>query len=103
MKEKQKKLSLRDLFHILGSKHQVSLLGVGMIGECLGNLIDKRDVPLEYAETIKKAISDLQIIKKANKESDTLLNEIKDTVYKKLNPDKITVSESRDVEFKEKN
>lgn len=91
MNKKQKKLSLRDLIHLLGSKHQVFLLGSGMIQECLKNILDKQGVPLECKETIEKAICDLNTIGKTSKEADVLLNKIKDIVYKKVNPDKIKV------------
>lgn len=91
MNKKQKNLSLRDLIHILGSKHQVFLLGSGMIQECLKNVLDKQGVPLECKETIERAICDLNRIGKTSKEADALLNKIKEIVYKKLNPDKIKV------------
>lgn len=91
MNKRQKKLTLRDLIHILGSKHQVFLLGSGMIQECLKNILDRQDVPLESKEVIKKAICDLDRIGKTSKEADALLNKIKDIVYKKLDPDKIKV------------
>jgi len=91
MNKKQKRLTLRDLIHILGSKHQVFLLGSGMIQECLKNILAKQGVPLKCKETIEKAISDLDRIGKTSKEADALLNKIKDIVYRKLNPDKIKV------------
>ena len=91
MNKKQSKLSLRDLIHILGSKHQVFLLGSGLIQECLKNVLDRQDVPLECKETIEKTLCDLNMIAKTSKEADKLLNKIKGIVYRKLNPDKIKV------------
>lgn len=92
MKEKQKKLSLRDLIHMLGSKHQTFLLGAGMIRENLRELIEGQTKTLECKKTIKNVISHLERITKISKEADTLLEEVKAVVYKRLDPDKIIVS-----------
>lgn len=91
MNKKHKKLSLRDLMHILGSKHQVFLLGSGTIQECLKSVLDKQGILLDCKETIEKAISDLNRIAKTSREADALFNKIKEMVYKKLDPDKIKV------------
>jgi hypothetical protein len=84
-----KKLSLRDLFHILGSKHYVGLLGSGVIKEHLQNLLDNQEIPLEYRHQLQKAIRDLERIENASREADKLLDKIKEMVYEKLNPDEL--------------
>jgi hypothetical protein len=85
----QKKLSLRDLFHILGSKHFVCLLGSGMIRANLEGLLLNQEIPSESKDVIKKAMGDLDRIENASREADKLLDKIKKMVYDRLNPDEI--------------
>ena len=87
----QKELSLRDVFHNLGNKHYVALLGAGVTTEGLESILNREGLPLECKEAIKKAIAGLGRIEKACKEADILLNEIKRIMYEKVNPDEIKV------------
>lgn len=86
-----KQLSLRNLFHDLGNKHQVALLGAGIIAETLGDILKSPGLSLEDKETLKKTIEGLSRIEKASLEADILMDEIKRLVYERLNPDEIKV------------
>jgi len=87
----QKKLSLRDIFHNLGNKHYVALLGAGVTNERLEDILNREGLPLECKDAIKKAMAGIERIERASKEADILLNEIKRIVYEKVNPDEIKV------------
>ena len=89
--EGQKKISLRDLFHNLGNKHYIVLLGSGVTREGLESVLNRQGLPLECQEIIKKAVKGLDRIEKASQEADILLNEIKKMVYARVNPDEINI------------
>ena len=93
----QKELSLRDLFHNLGNKHYVALLGAGVTNEVLESILNREGLPFECKEAVKKAMGGLDRIERASKEADILLDEIKRIVYAKVNPDEIKV-DAADVE-----
>ncbi len=84
-----KQVSLRGLFHDLGNKHQVAMLGAGMTVESLSDLLKSPGLSLEDKETLKKTIEALGRIEKAGQEADILMDEIKRLVYEKVNPDEI--------------
>jgi len=86
-----KQLTLRDLFHDLGNKHQVAMLGAGMTAESLSDLLKSPGLSLEDKETLKKTIEGLSRIEKSSQEADILMDEIKRLVYEKVNPDEIKV------------
>ena len=84
-----KQLTLRDLFHMLGNKHYIALLGSGVIKESLENILNNPTIPEECKEPLKKAIAGLGRIEKASEEADVLLDTSKKAVYEKLNADQI--------------
>lgn len=101
-----KTITLRELFHDLGNKHQVALLGAGITAESLGDMLKSQGLSLEDKETLKKTIDGLSRIEKAIQEADILMDEIKRLVYERLNPDEIKVEkidfESRLLESQDK-
>lgn len=86
-----RQLTLRNLFHDLGNKHQVALLGAGITAETLGDMLKSPGLSLEDKESLKKTIEGLSRIEKASLEADVLMDEIKGLVYERLNPDEIKV------------
>lgn len=86
-----KQLNLRDLFHDLGNKHQVALLGAGITAESLEDMLKSPGLSSEDKETLKKIIEGLSRIEKASQEADILMDEIKRLVYERVNPDEIKV------------
>lgn len=101
-----KTITLRELFHDLGNKHQVALLGAGITAENLGDMLKSQGLSLEDKETLKKTIDGLSRIEKASQEADILMDEIKRLVYERLNSDEIKVEkidfESRLLESQDK-
>ena len=90
----RKTISLRELYHDLGNKQYVCLLGSGVLGDALGRMLERQDIPLECKEEIKKAVAGLKKIEKASEQANVLLNEVKSIVYGKVNPDEITTDAS---------
>ena len=52
----QKKLSLRDIFHNLGNKHYVALLGAGVTNERLEDILNREGLPLDEIKVDAAAI-----------------------------------------------
>lgn len=86
-----KQLNLRNLFHDLGNKHQVALLGAGITAESLGDMLKSPGLSSEDKEVLKKTIEGLIRIEKSSQEADILMDEIKGLVYARVNPDEIKV------------
>ena len=61
-----KQLNLRNLFHDLGNKHQVALLGAGITAESLGDMLKSPGLSSEDKEVLKKTIEGLIRIEKSS-------------------------------------
>ena len=88
---RKKDVSLRSMFHILGNKIYLCLLGAGVIKEGLQDALNQNTLPKEVEKDMKKILEGLERIEKASTQAEDILKQIKTIVYKKLDPDQTNV------------
>lgn len=76
----------RDLFHTLANKQNLISIGTEATKEAFEDCL-KKDMSKELKEELLKDIEDLQKILKAIEEANNLTGEIKNKVYKIVDPD----------------
>ena len=86
--------SLRKALHALGNRHHIFILLPGLIRLALERCLSQAD-SLETARCqIKKISDDLSNLEAAGKEADTILKNIKQALYDRVDPDAVVVDNS---------
>ena len=84
-----KKLTLRKAFHDLINKNGNMMLPAELAAEDLKVLLTQSagNLDQEIKKSLEQTIEDLKDIENSSKQADSLIKQIKDFVYAKLDPD----------------
>lgn len=91
MKHKKQTVSLRKALHTLGNRHHIALLVPGFIRQALETCLKDKPFSVEVRRKLEKILIDLSNLEACGREADTLLKQIKQVLYAKLDADKVLV------------
>ena len=78
--------TIRELFHSLGNGHNMLTVGAGVTKELVEECLQEKD-PQALKNNLARILKNLDAIIKNTKEADKKSREIKDMIYKVINPD----------------
>jgi len=78
--------TIRDLFHVLGNKHNLLTVGCGATRDVIQDCLEEKGLPEKAKKELNEAIENLKSIIKEALEADKIATEIQDRI-KMLDPD----------------
>jgi hypothetical protein len=79
-------VTIRELFHNLGNKHNLITVGIGTTSEIVENSLKENDLKV-IKENLSEIINNLDQIVEGALEADKITTEIHDRIYKVMDPD----------------
>lgn len=79
--------TIRNLFHTLGSKHNLLTVGCGVTKEIMEDCLEDKKLPEGLKSELAKILEYLGRLIKDAKEADKIATEIHDRIYKIIDPD----------------
>jgi len=81
-------VTICELFHNLGNKHNIVTVGCGATKEMVEECLETEGLPEALKEKLNEIQKNLGEIIKSTKEADKIATEIHDRVYEVIDPDK---------------
>jgi hypothetical protein len=92
----KKKISIRKALHTIGNRHHLGILVPDFIRRAVNDILASDNISERSKKRLEKIIKDLDNLKQAGKEADSMLKQIKPAIYDKIDPGSIIEIESVD-------
>lgn len=80
--------TIRELFHSLGNKHNLITVDCGVTKEIVEECFEEgREIPQRLKDKLSEILKNLEPLIKHAHEADKITNEIRERIYKIINPD----------------